>query len=247
MTMPMRRGILESRSGDLNIIQSEALIDENSLLVDAGFDQSFNNPGPFLSTIFGGHMEEGAGSLHGTGGTQNAFQKSPLYSRGYKETCVANFFSSNLMVFSESEHMNSLPGKAWPTVPQIFDQSIRDTLLAIIAREQRSEEIFPGCAEFPSTALMDILADRFLRKQNRKLDCWIHTATFDPRKAPADLTFMILAASALKTQVPYLCQWAYQVCRFIKRRLLMRVRILPLHVHPEPNANYVLSIARGRR
>jgi hypothetical protein len=231
-TIPLRRGILESRGDDLNI-QSEALFDQGSLLVDIGFDQSFNKSGPFSSAIFARHVGERSGSMHGMYEAQNAFQSSPLHSKGYKEARLLTPFSGDSTAVSENARVKCLPGKTWPTVPQIFNQCIRDALLAIVAREERSREIFPSFAKFPSAISMDILADRFLRKQNRKLDCWIHTATFDPATAPADLTFMILAAGALGTQTSNLRQWGHQMCRFMKRRLSVKVRTLRISVCPQ--------------
>jgi hypothetical protein len=96
----------------------------------------------------------------------------------------------------------------------------------MVAREGKMEDIFPENVEFPSPALMDVLAERFLRKQNRKIDSWIHTATFHPERANFELTFMILAGGALSTQIAGIRQWGYYVCRFIKRRILSKVSVL---------------------
>lgn len=154
------------------------------------------------------------------------FQISPWYSKSNRSkpyTCY-----SGPKFPSDKESIKSLCVNAHSAVPQLFDQSIRDNLLATFARKHNStDNNSPAYNSFPSSTVMDVLADRFLRKQDMKLNSWIHTATFSPESANFELTCMILAGGALSTQIGSLRQWGNQLCKLVKRQIFDSVRTSP--------------------
>lgn len=152
---------------------------------------------------------------------QKAFHKSPFYSRSCTEQSA-----THPITMSDSACAQSVSANTWPVVPQIFDQPIRDGLLAVVVAGQGPAELMPAngiTCNFPSAELMDVLADRFLTKQKNKLDCWIHTETYNPAAACPELTLMVLAAGALATRIFSLRQWASMVCKFTRRQLVFKV------------------------
>lgn len=194
------------------------------LLLDRTLDVSFNPPGPFSLSIVGGNMKDQIGSVYGADRAHELPQSAswlPLHDEGMTRRSSPS-----------RGQVQPPPENACPAVPRIFDQCTRDTLFALILGEQKYEEIHPNCAEFPSPTVMDVLADRFLRKQKRKLDCWIHTATFSPVTAPVEYTLMVLAAGAFGAQNSSLRQWGYQTCGLMRRRILMKVWTLRQNSFP---------------
>jgi hypothetical protein len=111
-----------------------------------------------------------------------AFQSSLWYSHPEEESQVG--ISLNLDTNDPrlvNERFTILLNNIHSPVLERFDQRIRDNLLVMLAAMNQSAEHLQSVqTEFPSPASMDILAQRFLTKQDNKVDSWIHSTTFKP-------------------------------------------------------------------
>lgn len=223
--IPLDGPTFVSRTRD-STLESQLSDHQRPPLSDIGNDLFFNTYFPLSPGVVTKGLESRGQTPGNTNSTQRAFQQSPWYSKGGKKTRQHTSPRYDTPIPSDTESIKSLSRNESTSVPQLFDQRTRDALLAMVAKESKLEDIFPENVEFPSPALMDVLAARFLRKQNRKIDSWIHTPSFHPERANFELTFMILAGGALSTQIASIRQWGYYVCRFIKRRILSKVGIL---------------------
>ncbi|KAL4892752.1 hypothetical protein BDV59DRAFT_202493 [Aspergillus ambiguus] len=132
-------------------------------------------------------------------------------------------------------NLSSIPGEEDPealiedftsSVPQRFTLSTRDNLLVslvLFAYEQ-----FPECLQslrtgFPSPSLLNTLVHLFLKKQDRKVDPWIHAASFQPNSSNLELTAIIVAASALGTPSKTLRQLGTNLRRLLRRVILNKL------------------------
>lgn len=177
----------------------------------------------FAPTDYAEQLEDSRALIPGIGGARQAFEESPWFSK--IPTIKQHAPRQSTSAFLDRETVALLSDARPRAVPQLFDQHTRDRLLAMAAREERHTEPSIISAEFPSAVVMDFVADLFLRKQNRKLDSWLHTSTFDPASTSLELTYMILAAGTLSSPIECLYEWAYCVCKLVKRCLLQRVSL----------------------
>ena len=115
------------------------------------------------------------------------------------------------------------------SAPPRFKQATRDNLFAtlIINAHTQSPECLPDlCAAFPSHALLNALLQSFLTKQDKKIDSWIHSASFEPSARNMELTSMIVAASSLNTSSPALHRLGITLRRLLRPLILHKVHLL---------------------
>lgn len=125
------------------------------------------------------------------------------------------------------------------SAPPRFKQSTRDNLFATLiihAHTQSPECLQDLCAAFPSHALLNTLLHSFFTKQDKKIDSWIHSATFEPNALNMELTAMVVAASSLNTSSPALQRLGMTLRRLLRPLILDKVR-LPLQWSSSAIAN----------
>ncbi|KAF2204853.1 hypothetical protein GQ43DRAFT_109222 [Delitschia confertaspora ATCC 74209] len=145
-----------------------------------------------------------------------AFKESLWYS-------IPNQGLSSPPVNGESD---VLTGQLRSSVPQRFNHSTRDNLLVsltLFARGQSMECLRSLQAGFPSPILLDTLTHLFLAKQDRKIDSWIHSASFQPNPSNLELTIMIVATSALNTSFATLRQLGTDLRRLLRPIILNKL------------------------
>ena len=79
-----------------------------------------------------------------------------------------------------------------------LDSVARDKILAILFSQVRSH-ILPALSAFPSVMLLDKLIQFFLAGPTPSARDWIHTASFNPKKARPELLLAMAAAGAVLT------------------------------------------------
>ena len=79
-----------------------------------------------------------------------------------------------------------------------LDAQTRDKLLAILLSQVQSH-ILPAISAFPSVMLLDRLIQFYLAGPIPTVSCWVHTASFRPKKARPELLLAMAAAGAVLT------------------------------------------------
>lgn len=157
--------------------------------------------------------------------SQKAFLESPLYSPDSK---IGDRFvgrQGESYDSSDQERVRLLSTNVWSDVPKLFDQRVRDRIMVKLAVDYGTDNIVAGEMEFPSPALLDLLTDRSLRRQECKVDSWIHPPSYDPSMDVFELTCMILAAGAFSTHIASLRDWGWQVFKAVQGSLVNKVRV----------------------
>lgn len=158
-----------------------------------------------------------------------------LITRGRIRQAIEAYKTS--LWYSVPGQMNSPPTGEQPeallneicsSAPCRFNQSQRDTLfgtLIICAHNQSPDCLQTLCSKFPPPALLNMLVHSFLTKHDKKVDSWIHSASFEPSTRNMELSAIIVAASALNTSSPVLHQLGTTLRRLLRSRILEKVRM----------------------
>jgi len=155
----------------------------------------------------------------------HAFQSSLLYSyqgKGPQVSISLDLDTDDCRLMQES--LTTVLNDIHSPVQERFDQPSRDRLLVTLAAlNQSAEHLQSVQTEFPSTRLMDLLAHRFLMKQDNKVDSWIHSATFEPDSTNVELAAMIIAAGAHTNPFQRLRQFGYRLHKLLQAVILKKV------------------------
>lgn len=158
-----------------------------------------------------------------------AFRKSVWYSAPEKSHRAKGFLGHESISQSVDEDFEALTREVRLAVPRRFNHRTRDDLFAtlIILAHDRSPECLRNLRTgFPSPALLNTLVHLFFTKQDRKVDSWIHSASFQPSELNTELTATIIAASALNSSIPTLRQLGADLRHLLRPMILTKVRLL---------------------
>ena len=107
-----------------------------------------------------------------------------------------------------------------------FDSQSRDQLLFAMADRAQthpSQRVDTLRTRFPSVELLNELTGRFFDRQERKLDSWIHSTTFQAEDGSIELMAIIVASSALNTSSSALRQLGADMYGVIRSLILAKV------------------------
>lgn len=167
-----------------------------------------------------------------------AFKDSLWYSVSDKTSNDNTGAARDLRSVTVQEESEAFARGLHSSVPQRFTQSTRDSLLvslALLAQTQSTDCLKILRSGFPTPKLLNVLVHLFLSRQNRKVDSWIHSASFQPNETNVELTTMIISTSALNTNFTTLRQLGTDL-----RQLLRPVIIKELEGDPEPSRKLTL-------
>lgn len=127
---------------------------------------------------------------------------------------------------SSEEEPEAFSREISSSVPQCFNYSTRDNMLVslVLSAHEQSPELLPFLRTgFPSPRIFDKLLHLFFTKQDRKVDPWIHSASFQTNPFNVELTAMIIVASMLNTSSDSLRHLGTNLRRLLRRIILRKV------------------------
>lgn len=157
-----------------------------------------------------------------------AYKTSLWYSAPVQRPTRKDFIGRKPNSLLTDEEPEALMKELRSSAPLRFKQSTRDNLFAALiirAHTQSSECLHNLCAAFPSHTLLNTLVHSFFTKQDKKIDSWIHSASFEPTTRNMELTAMIVAASSLNTSSPTLHRLGTSLRRLLQSHILDKVRL----------------------
>ena len=157
-----------------------------------------------------------------------AYQTSLWYSIADKTSTRDQSIDNGASPTLTDERSEVLPKKIYSTAPHRFNQSTRDSLFAtlvIYAHDHSPESLQDLCAAFPSIDLLNALVHSFFAGQDKKVDSWIHSASFKPNARNTELTAIILATSVLGTSCQSLRRLGIGIRRLLRPVILEKVRL----------------------
>lgn len=157
----------------------------------------------------------------------NAFESSIWYSASQKrqESEVPTSLEPSSQFIEEQ--YQGLSSEVHSSVPQRFSHCSRDDLFVTLVMHARDRS--PECLHslrrlFPPPVLLNALVHEFLRKQDRKVDSWIHSASFQPSSSNMELTTVVIAAGALNAPSAVLRKLGADLNRLLRPVILDGVR-----------------------
>lgn len=196
-------------------LTSDMELSQGTLLSDL-LPESFGLGGGWEELITTGRIRQAS----------EAFKESLWYSISDQRWRTSGCIGRDLSSIPVDEQSEVLTRELHSSAPQRFNHFTRDDLfvtLVLYAHNQSPECLRSLRTGFPSPALLNTLVHLFLNKQDRKVDSWIHAASFQPNSLNMELTAMIVAASALDTLFSSLHQLGTNLRRILRPIILNKV------------------------
>lgn len=203
------------------------------------FTPDFLDLEPYLDADFGGFdllnliTDTGWEKLITAGRIRRAskaFKDSVWYSTSDRKSNHNRGAARDLGAFTGQEESEAFARGLHSAIPQRFTQSTRDSLLvslALLAQHQSPDFLKILQSGFPTSKLLNVLVHLFLSRQNRKVDSWIHSASFQPNETNVELTTMIIATSALNTTFPTLRKLGTELRQLLRSEIIKEVGLTP--------------------